>query len=75
MQLLHILPPREVFMALPGPPDPPAAAQTLGPRIRFMYHQIPPPITTTAKMIQIHGMSRPVAVGVACASVGEMASK
>jgi hypothetical protein len=34
-----------------------------------MYHQIPPPITTTARMIQIHGMSAPVAAGVACAEV------
>ncbi len=52
-----------------------APSYSLGPRIRFMYHQIPPPITTTAKMIQIHGMSAPVAAGVACASVGEMVRK
>ena len=49
-----------------------APSYSLGPRIRFMYHQIPPPITTTARMIQIHGMSAPVAAGVACASAGEM---
>ena len=74
MQLLHILRCVSKFSCrCPGLPIRPRPAQTLGPRIQFMYHQIPPPITTTARMIQIHGMSRPVPVGVVCASVGEMA--
>ncbi len=43
MQLLHVLPPREVFMALPGPPDPPAAGSD--PGTAHPIHVPPDPAT------------------------------